>query len=279
MYKGFSRPRRFWRIIYPSLLFLLLSVIVSIAAGVAWGLKAAFGGTAGIEELISEMTGILLNNAMWIQLAYGIVSLAVFIPLWLKTRKRYTRYSGGRIDFAAALLTVGIALGANMLLDAAFTITDIAKYFPSYEDVARVLTSGSFPLRLLTIAVIAPAAEEFCFRGVTLNRMENMKKWSAVLISSALFGFVHLNPLQGLYAMAIGILLAFIFTRFKSMWYPVIAHVSFNAISVIKDEFMPDANLIALLAAGTAIFIGCGALLLRRGYPPEIRETSEHAVE
>jgi len=279
MYKGFSRPRRFWRIIYPTLLILAISVMVVICYGVAICIIAAINGETSFEVILDYMNSQVINNAMWVQLVTGILSLIVFIPLWLKTRKLYKRYSGGKVEPVTALLAAGAGVGANILLVVVFTLTDIIRYFPSYEGIAEILHSGSFLVRILTIAVTAPLLEEICFRGVTLNRMENMNKWHAILISSALFGVMHLNLLQGLYATVIGIMFGFIFVRFKSIWYPIIAHVAFNLVNVIMTEFEFEFYSIIILLAAIILFFGCGVLMLRRKYPPDVHGEEDQVID
>ncbi|MDR1559018.1 MAG: hypothetical protein LBS84_04820, partial [Clostridiales bacterium] len=157
MYKGFSRPRRFWRIIYPTLLAFLVQIVIGVTVGIAFVVsEMRKSNMENMEDLVSSAADLVTRNGMEIQLAFEIVCLAVFIPMWLKTRKRYTRYSGGIIEPAALLLAAGAAIGANLLLESAFNLTDIIRYFPSYEGIAELLSAGSLPLRILTVAIAAP---------------------------------------------------------------------------------------------------------------------------
>lgn len=87
-------------------------------------------------------------------------------------------------------------------------------------------------LNLLTVAVLPAICEETLHRGMLLkgNSPYGMKK--TVIISSVLFGLLHLNIEQVFYAMLIGLFLGFLCYGCSSIYPCIIVHFMNNALSV-----------------------------------------------
>ena len=60
---------------------------------------------------------------------------------------------------------------------------------------------------------MAPLVEELLFRGAIQGYMlrEGMKPLNAILIASAIFGTVHMNPIQVPFAFAIGLIFGWLY--------------------------------------------------------------------
>jgi membrane protease YdiL (CAAX protease family) len=265
----YSLPRRIWRVIYPALLYFSASGVVGFFAGIIFSAKMMAGRdpadlTIDAAALTQELNEVILKHTMLFALIGYIVALAIFLPMWSKTRKRYRRFGGGSFNIGAAALVFGLAIGLYFLITGVFALTDITRFFPSYQTVEDAITAGSLPLRIIAIGVAAPVVEELCFRGVTLNRLSNKKIWLAVLIQAALFGILHLNILQGLYAGIIGAVFGYIYVRLKSLWYPVIAHMAFNMLGVVLSMAAETAAETAPEMEAASTVIG-GVIILAIG--------------
>lgn len=90
-----------------------------------------------------------------------------------------------------------------------------------------------FPGMLALIGFYGPFCEEFVFRGLIFRgyKKSGSAFW-AILLSSALFGLMHLNVNQAIYAFVIGILLALLVEVTGSLWTSVFCHVVFNSSQV-----------------------------------------------
>ena len=91
-----------------------------------------------------------------------------------------------------------------------------------------------FPVMLFMMAIFGPACEEICFRGVIYRGfLKSGNVLGAVLLSSLLFGLVHMNFNQAPYAFVLGIAMALLMEAVGSLWAPVLMHMIFNAQSVV----------------------------------------------
>jgi uncharacterized protein len=83
-----------------------------------------------------------------------------------------------------------------------------------------------------TTIVLAPVGEELLYRGVLLQGLaDRMPPWSAVTISSLLFGLAHGQVLSMVVTGAFGALLAIARLRSGTLAVPIVAHMVFNAVA------------------------------------------------
>lgn len=104
-------------------------------------------------------------------------------------------------------------------------------------DQMQALSNNVFGV--LAIAVFAPLLEEVLFRGAIqgylMRRLES--PWSAILIASLIFGIIHMNPIQILYATLLGFVFGWIYYRTGSLVPVVIGHVLNNSLAAMAMVF------------------------------------------
>jgi membrane protease YdiL (CAAX protease family) len=132
-----------------------------------------------------------------------------------KTRKEWLME--GLYILGIALLGLKINLFAQNL--------PLLEYSSGYGKASYVLSSGSIFLRILVLGILTPFLEELVFRGLILGQMLDWMdvKW-AVVISSALFGILHFNVVQFLYATIMGVLLGALYVKTQKVWATWAAH-------------------------------------------------------
>ena len=129
-------------------------------------------------------------------------------------------------------------------------------------------TAGRFFAAVLAIGVAPGFAEETFFRGYMQTRLvASWGRWPAIVVASAAFGLIHLDPVQGSVAFAGGVFLGWAVERLGGLRPSILAHVTNNVIFVAVAAFASGAatgasGQIAMLTAGSAICVGA-VLLLR----------------
>lgn len=89
-------------------------------------------------------------------------------------------------------------------------------------------------LGFLTICVGAALLEELIFRGIILEQLlKRYSFWTSIIVSSVLFGAVHLNPIQFVSATTLGIVIGWIYARSRSVWPGILIHFVNNSIPFI----------------------------------------------
>ncbi len=164
-----------------------------------------------------------------------------------------------------------IALAVSVIGYAASTAIST---FLSLFGVIPIMADFSFPeepaaafLFLLNVAVLAPLAEEIVFRGIILNMLRRFGDCFALLISSLLFAFVHMNLVQIPNAFIMGLVIGYFTLCTGSLWTGVCIHVLNNSLVLLMNGAFSGMNeqnqlLAMLLVYGLYLILGIIALLL-----------------
>ena len=130
-------------------------------------------------------------------------------------------------------------------------------FFPNnVSTVIEMLFTGSLPLLILTIAVTPAICEEIIFRGVIASGYKKIDLKTACLVNGFLFGIMHRDPQQFLYAFILGSVFYLFLHYTSSIFAPILAHFvvngsqAFLAHSVLSMEYyqqyaysMPDIDV------------------------------------
>ena len=103
--------------------------------------------------------------------------------------------------------------------------------------IGEVVNSPYWVL-LLLIAVLPAITEEITIRGVVLSGYENKNIYVSCILSGLLFGIMHLDPQQFLYATALGIILALVVRITDSIFASVIMHFIINGTSITIQKIV-----------------------------------------
>lgn len=143
---------------------------------------------------------------------------------------------------------------ATVLLMPLVTVLNALTLFFTDNAVAAMqgeVLSIPFPVMLFMIGILGPFCEEFVFRGMIYgsyacygrvqsqpaavggNAVQRSRGVWPILLSALTFGLMHMNFNQAVYAVAIGIFLAFLVEAAGSLWASVICHMFFNSWQVV----------------------------------------------
>ena len=103
------------------------------------------------------------------------------------------------------------------------------------EKMLNVDTIGGLLLNLLVIALIPAVGEELTFRGVLQQGLMRRVKSPhvAILLSAAIFSFIHFQFYGFLPRMFLGILLGYMFYITGSLWASIAMHFVNNGTAVV----------------------------------------------
>ena len=103
------------------------------------------------------------------------------------------------------------------------------------EKMLNVDTIGGLLLNLLVIALIPAVGEELTFRGVLQQGLMRRVKSPhvAIILSAAIFSFIHFQFYGFLPRMFLGILLGYMFYITGSLWTSIAMHFVNNGTTVV----------------------------------------------
>ncbi|MFC4714147.1 CPBP family intramembrane glutamic endopeptidase [Planococcus dechangensis] len=152
-------------------------------------------------------------------------------------------------SFSEVITTKGVktwlpGIAGMVLVSIAFSLTmfwlQLAILYPVFPWFAELLLEpGEMPgglgyelFMLLTLVVLAPVVEEFVFRGVFLTRFAaKTSMWGGILLSSLLFGLLHLDFVG---SFLFGIIASLLYLRTGNLLLPILFHMFNNALAALS---------------------------------------------
>ena len=193
--------------------------------------------------------------------------LVIVLLLILKYCGLKELFKGVPVDIL--LISIVFALSGMFAVDILATSVKIPNILEEqFQAMAGTVTG------FLGICIIGPIMEEMMMRRVILKEMEKLTKsmWWGIIISSALFAIVHINPIQVVFAMPAGIFLGWLYCKTGSLLVPICIHIINNTISFIvmsvgsdteigMDSTFGKIMLIAFIAVSVATYFWLRAKL------------------
>lgn len=203
-------------------------------------------------------------------LIYYILSMGVPFAIIHSFKKK----SEGSVQYQFIpkdILVVLLVILATLALQWGVS-SPIANSIPMSESIKELFQEIALSMNnwygLISVAIAAPLLEELIFRGVLLDGLlKRRSAWSAIIISSILFGIVHLNPWQFVSAMIIGVFAGWVYYRTRSLIYSIFVHFANNFTAGIfmamdEDNSMMDAELPELYGGTENMYLIIGLCLV-----------------
>lgn len=115
--------------------------------------------------------------------------------------------------------------GAYMLMEAGLNLIGFTA-----ESSMEMATGGSQTVSMFLYAgIIGPIVEELVYRGFVMRHLQKYGKLLAVVISSILFGAMHGNLPQAVFAFCVGLVLGHVAIEYSIIW-SIILHILNNLV-------------------------------------------------
>lgn len=117
-------------------------------------------------------------------------------------------------------------------------------YEQSIMSLARIDSWWDFGISLFIMALLPALFEELLFRGAIQNFLTRWWKspWVAILVTAALFSFIHLSIYLFLTRLVLGICLGYLFFSTRNIWVSIIAHFLNNVVAVYQLFSLSSKN-------------------------------------
>ena len=184
-----------------------------------------------------------------IQIIAGIASslIAAFFYRIISRRRLSDNFSKSHVKPGKLIPMILIGMGGAMLANQLAAIFDSnISLFHLENTVSQTTSTQSVPemiLYIISTAVMPALAEELAFRGVFMNVMRKYGDAFAIISSSVLFGAMHGNTTQIIFAFSLGLIFAYMDCKANSIVPSVIIHFANNFYAVSTDILATNAGL------------------------------------
>ena len=281
--KKVSVGKTIWGCILPLIIFIGVDTVISAIAMCIYAAIETFS-MGQIDDFYTAYMEVMNNSINWYYkyaLYFTALRCLVIIPIYFlmmrKEKKReladntYVHYEKINKAWFLVIIPLGIVacIGFNNLV---MMIAELAQSFINYiidsfslnieydifatfNETSNIIYSGGIVMQILATCVGAPLAEELLFRGLLYGRLRKiLKVVPAMLISSLMFGIIHGNIIQGIYATLIGLICAYVYEKFKSIWAPIILHAAANSFAVVSTNLVEESDGIGLGLGGYVLY-------------------------
>ena len=215
----------------------------------------------------SEVT-LLLDN-IYIQWAFGVGPMYLFgvpvlylVVMKMKTAPREKKRLSAKDFFAIFLICQGVTF-VGSLIGQTFTAALGEIFGKDITAGATDLVEKSPVWLTLAIAVIlGPVIEELIFRKLLIDRISRYGDLTAIITSGIAFGIFHGNFEQLFYAVLIGFVLAFVYTKTGNVLHTILLHIFINFMgSTVALPVMQASNRVM---EASEILVGGGTIDLKQ---------------
>ncbi len=244
------RRRLFAVIISGAVMMLLLLLVDMYIADIAYGVRDFVFVTLDIpvtEEYIELNEVVLLAVQMVIYIFTTL--LPVVIPAAIYLKKSPVKYRGNRgvVGYIPFVIGAGYitSIAANIIFSGAGE-----RFANGILDSVPSSISGVI-LYMIYLSLMPAILEELAFRGVMLRILSPYGKWQAIIISAFVFGSMHINPSQAMFAFAFGIMAGWLYTETGTLLWGMLVHLTVNGISgissIVLSRYAEDSPLNMLI--------------------------------
>ena len=166
-----------------------------------------------------------------------LIALSLVISALIFKGKAFGVIRRERLGIVDILLIICIMF---LCLPLVYFINAISMLFTENAMAGTMVEMMDMPylLNLFMVAVSPAVVEELLCRGVLHHNYRTKNVLFGVILNSVIFGLLHLNINQMLYAMALGIIFSLVVEATGSIYSSMIMHFIMNSISVTLVELM-----------------------------------------
>lgn len=189
--------------------------------------------TVGFEAYLGDGPGLPQHLLLTMQLTKAALLLGV---LWIALRSKgmnwtalgFRRTTRSWILLAVVVAIAGLLLRLLLARWMSVAVPDWAVFMANPYGVPDSGILVSIALGLCTV-LLTPFAEEAFFRGFLFTWMTGHRPvWLAMLVSSLIFGAMHIIPPQAISAALMALALCALYWFSGSIWPPIVAHMVGN---------------------------------------------------
>lgn len=260
---GFNSLMKSCNVVYPILIYYL---VMTLAMNI-------------VAVIMVKMGGDIEKQYMMLQTLVALITLPFIYRFYRKDKQYPTVFhmhleevlgqkeKKQRIVNGVLMFFCGAAAGIAM--NNVMALTTLEEKSITYQEVTESFFAGGILFELLGACLVIPLLEELLYRSVVYGRLSDLLvlkveaeteaeaarqkkyRWYAIVFTSLIFGVMHMNIVQFIYATILGIMLSWFVEKSGHLYGAVVAHIGANLMSVLRME----TSMFRWMERGTGIFI------------------------
>jgi len=188
--------------------------------------------------------------------------VAVFFYRILSRKRLSDNLTKSHVPLSLLAPFVCLGMGASMIANQMAILFDqnisIFQLKNSVDMSFESKTAPEILLCIVAVAIVPAFAEELAFRGVFMNILRPWGDAVAIVVSSVMFGAMHGNTTQIIFAFTLGLIFGFVDCKTNSIVPSVVLHFVNNFYAIITDIIQQNE----VFDSGTVTAISLGIIIL-----------------
>lgn len=278
----------FWLSLVPMAGYMAIMFMITIILMVMMIVK---GMVNQQEDILAYVMEQVAGSSMLAGVIYAIIAI-VGMGLWyyFGCKKKQLKLPKGVLTPRNILILVVFAFCMQYVVSYFMSLIGILMpgALENYMELMEIAGVGEITVSgILYGVILGPIAEELVFRGLTLHYAQKFTKrfWLANIFQAVLFGIMHMNLMQGIYAFALGLIIGWLYKKFKTLYAPICFHIIFNGLAFgpmeVIDGILPQ-NMVFQIIWGIgmcAVAIAMIMFLHKNAQAPIVEEICQQAKE
>lgn len=214
---------------------------------------------------VGFISGLVLGEVQ--ALYYLIITQAtklIFVSIFVKARsnKYRNKYNEDYVKTASlkkdsyklVIIGMGLAGFGNILISMIMKLFENNAYINSVIETLNQALSFSnnyeYALMILSVVILAPILEEYLFRGILFAEVKKSPK-AKIIITALSFAIYHLNLIQGINTLFIGLVLGYIYYYRRNIKEVILVHMVNNLVAVfpVYNDILGVICIVAIVFA------------------------------
>lgn len=212
-----------------------------------------------VQTLMTDYSPVKIASPMLRQAVGQVICMFPMYYFYTKLGEGNRKLSNVALDIIIVIIAgITLSVGFNQLIE----LSPIKGHSPGFWRISHRIYSDKHVYQLIAVGICAPILEELIFRGIVFGNLRKvLGSFVAILISALIFGSMHGNLVQFLYAALLGVAFAYIYDKTDTLWLCILAHSAANIFSLIStwygiNRFLTQTETIALSVGVAGVLIG-----------------------
>lgn len=220
-----------WSVIFPVFIYYVISNVVIYLAMLFLGVT---------EETYARHYMVLqtIATAVALPVLYNFYRRdQLMMTVFYQRTSMECKELPGKRKIVNGILTFVCGALAGLVLNNIIGATGLAELSAGYQNVTAHFFAGDLLFEFLGAGILIPFAEELLYRGIVYGRLSD---WigipRAAFVSALIFGVLHFNIVQCVYAFFMGLLLVYFLERTRNLYGAALGHIGANLLTVLRTE-------------------------------------------
>lgn len=210
----------------------------------SWGIV----GIAILSMLLFSPINIILSKIFGKEISFLVYYLlAMGVPFGIAHLIRNKRTGISKYNFSFSSIKIMVLVSISIVAIQTGIVSPIVNSIPMPEFMQKIFlefAGQNGVCSFIAIVIAAPVIEELIFRGIILHGLlQRYSPIKSIIISSVLFGIVHLNPWQFISALIIGAFSGWVYYRTSKLTLSIIIHSINNLFAFIGMYFIDTETM------------------------------------